>query len=240
MPPLPRRIGTAHEILRRASKRLRLRPRMPLRPPLAIGLAGLLVLLTATGAMGFAKAIGVGQSAPPRPTPVAAGHLVQLTSAVSATQTPDPTPQSRTSNGCLITPVETDAARTLLAALNAHRAAAGARPLALNPALTAGAAAHSCDMLRHGSISHLGSDGSTPARRIQSTGLSYGTWGENIGMAEGLGLAGGVARIDAGMMAESLTPYDHHWNIVYPAFTRVGIGILYTNGQVWLTEDFVA
>lgn len=234
MPSLPRWIRMASAIVRRGSARL------PLRPPLVMGLAGLLVLLTATGAMGFAQAIGAGHSAP-RPTPVAAaGHLVQLTSAVAAAQTPSPTPQPRTSNGCLITPAETDAAQTLLAALNAHRAAAGARPLTLNPALTAGAAAHSCDMLRHHLISHLGSDGSTPAHRIQSTGLSYGTWGENIGMAQGLGLAGGVARIDAGMMAESLTPYDHHWNIVYPAFTRVGLGILYVNGQVWLTEDFVA
>ena len=234
---LPRWIGIASEIVRRTSARLRL----PLRPPLAVGFAGLLVLLTATGAMGFAHALGAGQSAPRRPTPVtAAGHLVQLTSAVAATQTPSPTPQPRTSNGCLITPIETDAAHTLLAALNAHRTAASARPLTLNSSLSGAAAAHSCDMLRHGLISHLGSDGSTPARRIQATGLSYGTWGENIGMAQGLGLAGGVARIDAGMMAESLTPYDHHWNIVYPAFTRVGIGILYANSQVWLTEDFVA
>lgn len=237
MPSSPRWIRMASQTVRRASSRLRL----PLRPPLAMGLAGLLVLLTTTGAMGFAHALGAGHSAPPQPTPVSAGgHLVQLTSAVEAAQTPSPTPQPRTSNGCLITPDETAAAQTLLVSLNAHRAAAGSRPLALSPALSGAAAAHSCDMLRHGLISHLGSDGSTPARRIQATGLSYGTWGENIGMAEGLGLAGGVARIDAGMMAESLTPYDHRWNIVYPAFTRVGIGILYVNGQVWLTEDFVA
>lgn len=246
MPSLPRWTGRTVELVRRAGERLA--PHMPLplpsplRPPLTMALAGLLVLLTASGAMGFALAAG----APPvRPTPhsgpVDVGHLAQPALAQpSATATSRPAPPAATSNGCPITAAETDAERTLLATINAHRVAAGAQPLALNAALSAAADAHTCDMLRHNLMSHIGSDGSTPAHRIQATGLSYGTWGENIGVAAGLGLTGGVARIDGDMMAEPLTAYDHHWNIVYPAFTRVGIGILYTNGQVWLTEDFVA
>ena len=207
-----------------------------------MALAGLLVLLTASGAMGFAFAAGAPLARPtPHSGPVDVGHLAQPALAwPTATATARPAPPAATSNGCPITAAENDAERALLATINTHRAAAGAHPLALNPALSAGAGAHTCDMLRHNLMSHLGSDGSTPAHRIQATGLSYGTWGENIGVAEGLGLAGGVARIDGDMMAEPLTAYDHHWNIVYPAFTRVGIGILYTNGQVWLTEDFVA
>lgn len=242
MPALARWTGRIVELARGLGERLG--PRLPLpspwRPPLVMALAGLLVLLTASGAMGFALAAG---APPPRPTPhsgpVDAGHLAQPALALP-TATPRSTPPAATSNGCPITAADTSAETALLATLNAHRAAAGAHPLALNPALSAAAGAHTCDMLRHNLMSHLGSDGSTPAHRIQATGLSYGTWGENIGVAEGLGLAGGVARIDGDMMAEPLTAYDHHWNIVYPAFTRVGIGILYTDGQVWLTEDFVA
>lgn len=242
MPSLPRRIGRIGEVLRHASERLasRLAPGS-LRMPLVMSLAGLLVLLTASGAMGFALAAGAPRRPTPRNAPVDAGHLAQSAlAAPTATATPRPAPPAATSNGCPISAADTDAERTLLAAINAHRAAAGVHPLALNPTLSAAADAHTCDMLRHNLMSHIGSDGSTPAHRIQATGLSYGTWGENIGMAEGLGLTGGVARIDGDMMAEPLTAYDHHWNIVYPAFTRVGIGILYANGQVWLTEDFVA
>lgn len=244
MPSLPRWTGWILELVRRVGERLA--PRLPLpslvRPPLATAFAGLLVLLTASGAMGFALAAGAPPSHPtPHNGPVDVGHLAQPALAVpTATATPRPTPPAATSNGCPITAAETDAERALLTTINAHRAAAGAPPLTLNAALSAEADAHTCDMLRHNLMSHLGSDGSTPAHRIQATGLSYGTWGENIGVAEGLGLAGGVARIDGDMMAEPLTAYDHHWNIVYPAFTRVGLGILYTNGQVWLTEDFVA
>lgn len=242
MPPSPRWIGKVCEVVRSAGERLAPRMPLPLRPPLVMALVGLLVLLTASGAMGFALAVG---APPPRPTPhsgpVAAGHLALPALAIpTATSRPTPPTPAATSNGCPITAAETDAERALLAAINAHRAAAGVRPLALNPALSVAADAHTCDMQRHNLMSHLGSDGSTPAQRIRATGLSYATWGENIGMAEGLGLAGGVARIDADMMAEPLTAYDHHWNIVYPTFTRVGIGILYANGQVWLTEDFVA
>jgi len=41
------------------------------------------------------------------------------------------------------------------------------------------------------------------------------------------------------MMAEPLTPGDHHWNIVNPAYSSIGVGIIYVNNQVWLTEDFI-
>lgn len=88
-------------------------------------------------------------------------------------------------------------------------------------------------------MSHIGSDGSTPLQRIKSTGVAYTNWGENIGTASGQGLMGGITQIDSGMMSESLTPYDHHWNIVHAAFTQVGLGVIYANGQVWLTEDFI-
>ncbi len=60
-------------------------------------------------------------------------------------------------------------------------------------------------------------------------------------MAGGYGLSAGVDTIDAGMMAEPLddSAPNHHWNIVHAAYTQVGIGVIYANGQVWLTEDFI-
>ena len=47
-----------------------------------------------------------------------------------------------------------------------------------------------------------------------------------------------ITAIDASMMAEPLAPGDHHWNIVNPASTRVGIGVVDARGETWFTEDF--
>jgi uncharacterized protein YkwD len=94
-------------------------------------------------------------------------------------------------------------------------------------------------MFLHQQLNHTGSDGSSPFQRISSTGVTYSTAGENIGMAGGYSLTDGVNVIDSSMMGEPLSYGNHHWNIVNPAYTQVGIGIIYANNQVWLTEDFI-
>lgn len=45
--------------------------------------------------------------------------------------------------------------------------------------------------------------------------------------------------MNSGMMAEPNKQGTHHWNIVHAAYTGVGIGVIISGGQVWLTEDFV-
>lgn len=141
-----------------------------------------------------------------------------------------------TGAGCAVTSASVGAEHYILSLLNAHRAAAGVRPLALDPMLSDGARAHSCDMAVHGRLAHWGSDGSSPDVRMHGTGAVFSTWAENIG-ASGGGRAG-IAAIDAGMMAEPLVPNDHHWNIVNPAMGDVGIGVVYQGGMAWFTEDF--
>jgi uncharacterized protein YkwD len=94
-------------------------------------------------------------------------------------------------------------------------------------------------MFQHQNLNHTGSDGSSPWQRIAAVGITFNTAGENIGMSGGLSLTAGVSTIDNEMMSEPLTPGNHHWNIVNPAYKQVGIGIIYANNQVWLTEDFI-
>ncbi len=210
--------------------------------------------VTSTGAFAFSATLS-GAAAPGPRSVVARGNsgdqasatfTVLATPSPSATPTPPPaipTPSGSssgsTSNGCQITSAQTAAEQTLLSTLNAHRAAVGARPLTLNPALSVVARTHSCDMFQHQQMSHTGSDGSSPFQRISAAGIAYGTAGENIGMASGYALSSGVTTIDNEMMAEPLTPGDHHWNIVNPAYSSIGVGIIYVNNQVWLTEDFI-
>ena len=63
--------------------------------------------------------------------------------------------------------------------LNAERAKAGRKPLALDSRLQAAAQAHACDMIENDFFSHYGSDGSKPKRRARRQGCRAGLVGEN-------------------------------------------------------------
>jgi uncharacterized protein YkwD len=143
-----------------------------------------------------------------------------------------------TANGCAISPQQAQAESYILALVNQHRASAGVSALALNPTLSLASRGHSCDMALHDTLSHIGSDGSTPSDRIAATGLTFMRWGENIGRASASDVLSGIAQVDAWMMAEPLTHGNHHWNIVNPAYTQLGVGVIVNNGEVWFTEDF--
>lgn len=216
-----------------------------------IGLAVALMLVTTMGVMGLARALAADSTSAARMPNAGGTHLAlslaaEPTPTATATVTPKPRPTATatptlaaTSNGCTVTATDASAEQSLLGILNNHRAAAGVGPLTLSAKLSAVSRAHSCDMYVNHFMGHNGSDGSTPLQRIQSTGLSFSNWGENVGTASGLGVMGDIQQIDNGMMSEPLTPYDHHWNIVHAGFTQVGLGVIYVNGQVWLTEDFI-
>jgi uncharacterized protein YkwD len=152
-----------------------------------------------------------------------------------------PTPStsgSSTANGCQITAQDIAGERYLLGVLNAHRAAAGVAPLSLSATVSRASRQHSCDMFQQQQLSHIGSDGSSPFARIRATGVALTTAGENIGDTNGYAMTQGLDLIDRDMMAEPLTRGNHHWNIVNPAYTQVGLGVIYSNGEMWFTEDF--
>lgn len=168
----------------------------------------------------------------------------------TATKTPRPkatathTPNSsgdpnKTSNGCAITSQQTQAEQYLLNRLNQHRKDGGVHALTLSTKLSAVSRAHSCDMYQHQKLNHNSSDGTTLTQRILAVGIKAHAWGENIGTASGYGLDGGIDANDNDMMAEPLQQGNHRWNIMNASYTQVGIGIIYINGQEWLTEDFI-
>jgi len=70
-------------------------------------------------------------------------------------------------------------------------------------------------------------------------GLTYRAAGENIADANGYALIEGIDVDDADMMAEPLTQGNHHWNIVNAAYAQVGLGVIYANGWMFFTEDFI-
>ncbi len=68
----------------------------------------------------------------------------------------------------------------LIEAHNRARARAGLAPLALNERLVAAARGHADDMAAHRRMSHRGSDGSSPFRRMARAGYAYQSAGENV------------------------------------------------------------
>ena len=141
-------------------------------------------------------------------------------------------------------PPQRDAAainRLVLALTNQARARARtcgwlrfppAPPLSLAPALTRAARAHSRDMAAHDFFSHIGSDGSTPARRATRAGYRWSMVGENI--------ASGV-RTPREAVAGWLASPHHCANIMTAGFRQMGVAFAVNpaNAQVidW-TEDF--
>jgi uncharacterized protein YkwD len=67
---------------------------------------------------------------------------------------------------------------------------------------------------------------------IRSPGYGgYRTLGENI-------LRGPASMSAWDMHVAWMNSPDHRANILSPAYSSVGIGLAYANGQVWATEDF--
>ena len=73
--------------------------------------------------------------------------------------------------------IDAAAARDLI---NQHRKRSGLPPLALDPALTAAAAAHARDMASHDRVGHNISNGAL-AQRLAALGIGFGAAAENVG-----------------------------------------------------------
>lgn len=121
----------------------------------------------------------------------------------------------------------------MLASVNAVRSQSGAGPLAFCGTLGAAAQAHSEDQAAHGTMSHTGSDGSSPWVRIDRAG--YRGWN-----AAAENVASGypdVTSVMDGWMGSS----GHRANILGPQYTHVGFGLAHsTDGRTFWTQDFGA
>ncbi|GGK22703.1 hypothetical protein GCM10011583_63310 [Streptomyces camponoticapitis] len=106
-------------------------------------------------------------------------------------------------------------ASDVVALTNAERGAAGLRPLAGDPRLTAAAQAHSDDMVARGFYSHTGLDGRGPWDRAAAAGCTHRGIGENIACGQR-----SAAEVVRGWMDSP----GHRANILGPDFTHIGIG----------------
>jgi uncharacterized protein YkwD len=93
-----------------------------------------------------------------------------------------------------------------------------APPLVLSESLGRAARVQADDMARHGSLSHSGSDGSTPAERATRAGYQWKLVGENI--------AAGQPTPEQ-VVAEWLESPGHCSNIMDPAYAEMGVAFAY-------------
>jgi uncharacterized protein YkwD len=137
----------------------------------------------------------------------------------------------------------------ILGILNDERAQNGLKPLtlknkqSLGTATCVGSLGHSLAMIATGSIWHTNS--SQPSASFPSDiCVHYWTAGENVGTWNTGDETKDLININDLMMSE---PHDsstcasvvnHACNILTADFHHVGIGIVYTNGATWLTENF--
>jgi uncharacterized protein YkwD len=117
---------------------------------------------------------------------------------------------------------------------NAAETHGRARPLRWNEKLAAVALAHSRDMVNRHYFDHVDREGRTPTDRISAAGIHWRALAENIAMNQT------VARAEEDLMDEPRFQQNHRGNILDPAYTDVGIGIVQApNGDLYITQDFV-
>jgi uncharacterized protein YkwD len=123
-------------------------------------------------------------------------------------------------------PLLSGPAAQLVALTNAQRAAAGCKPLRVDPRLNRSAQRHSENMAGQGFFSHNDPNGNGFADRERSAGYQA-TGGENI--ARGYGSPAEVMRI-------WMNSPSHRENILRCEFTTIGIG--YVSGGNYWTQNF--
>lgn len=148
----------------------------------------------------------------PRFTPVVVAALIVFTRAANGQQ-----------------PDEEKFLKELLDAHNEIRAEAKLPPLSINPKLEAAAKVHAHDMAEHTTMSHDGSDGSTPAKRITREEYRYRACGENV--------ARGQENV-RDVMRTWLESPPHKKNILGDFTEMGGAWAKSDNGQLFWCVDF--
>jgi uncharacterized protein YkwD len=112
--------------------------------------------------------------------------------------------------------------KELLDAHNRLRTKEGLAALKLNPKLMNAALAHAQDMAQHETLSHQGSDGTTPAQRVQRQGYTYQQTAENVAMGQ---------PTPAAVMQAWLHSPPHRHNI-FSDFTETGAARAFSDNGV--------
>ncbi len=139
--------------------------------------------------------------------------------------------------------------KATLKLINEQRIQHGLPKLSLKPVQSVGTTScvgsygHSEAMARSGAIWHVNPQ-FPRASFPNSICVRFMHAGENVGESASGNVSDDLEALSNLMMSEPHTRVDcastvnHACNILNPAFHHVGIGVYYTDGATWLTEDF--
>jgi len=120
-----------------------------------------------------------------------------------------------------------------------HRLNAGAKPLALDPELSAAAQAHSDEMAKKRSFDIMNPDGNLAVNTLLHDPKFRGFVGENSAAQYFTPMAGIDPEAYArGFLAIWLNSPDHKNNLSYSAFDRTGIGVAVNGNAIYAAEVF--
>ena len=145
-------------------------------------------------------------------------YSTALPAAISGTPNATPVGGGPTPAGC-VTQANASFISQTQDLINAARASSGLPPLTANSQLAAAAQAHSVDMACTGSLSHTGSDNSTPDSRIAAAGYKASITRENI-YAQPPQYGGNPQAAMSWWMSDPI----HRDAILNPQVTQVGVG----------------
>lgn len=166
------------------------------------------------------------------------GTVIKVAQGTGTTTTPDACAGAL--NAC---------ASATLKLINEQRTQHGLPRVALKPVQSVGTGScvgsygHSEAMARSGAIWHVNPQ-FPRASFPKSICVRFMHAGENVGESASGNVTGDLQALSDLMMSEPHTRADcastvnHACNILNPAFHHVGIGVYYSNGATWLTEDF--
>jgi uncharacterized protein YkwD len=159
--------------------------------------------------------------------PTVSGPAAALTSGLRTAERLNP-PRPPTSAPRLDAGVQ-----AILDSVNAERTARGIAPLTYHAQLTQAALAHAADQFSANcltSLSHTGTDGSSPGDRIARTGLRVRNWGENLACNQ---------QSPAQVMAAWMNSAGHRASILNSSFTHIGISITRdSRGHLYWSQVF--
>ena len=142
-----------------------------------------------------------------------------------------------------------ECSQATLKLINLERALHGLPKVSLKPAQTIGTAScvgsygHSLAMAKSGAIWHVNAQ-FPRASFPRSICVRFMHAGENVGESASGNVTSDLQTLMDLMMSEPHSKSDcasnvnHACNILNPAFRHVGIGVYYSEGATWLTEDF--
>jgi len=119
----------------------------------------------------------------------------------------------------------------MLVRINAERTAVGAAPLELCARLTTAAQAHSEDQAATGTMSHIGSNGSTMTQRVETTGyIGWRSLAENV--------AAGYPDANT-VMNGWMNSTGHRANLLSASSAHVGLGRATSgSGSLYWAQNF--